>query len=156
MTLSVQASGVFCLDLLALALCFRVIAFHVARLATQVTLARKPLTINSSSSTQLHGHIPTISTCTTMIIMAVLWASRRVLQRLLPGTGKPHGTVSAVSKRHGMPHIAWVPQHRMSLHVLLQPMQICQKQVMGAHEVPNLQYNDLELLVVPSYRGPLP
>ena len=35
-------------------------------------------------------------------------------------------------------------------------MQIPQQQVMGAHEVPNLQHNGPELLVVPSYRGPLP
>ena len=55
-----------------------------------------------------------------------------------------------------MTHIAWVPQHHMSLHVLLQPTQICQQQIVGAHEVPDLQHNGPELLIVLSYRGPLP
>ena len=91
-----------------------------------------------------------------MAFTAVLWASRHVLQGSLPGTGKPHSAVSAVSKCHGMTHITWVLQHHMSLHILLQPMQICQQQIVGAHEVPDLQHNGPELLVVPSYRGPLP
>ena len=50
-TLSVQASGVFCLDLLALALCLWAIPFHVAHFTTQVTFATKPF---SSSSSQQH------------------------------------------------------------------------------------------------------
>ena len=54
-----------------------------------------------------------------------------------------------------MTHIAWVPQHHMSLHVLLQPTQICQQQILGAHEVPNFKHNSPELLIVPSHRGPL-
>ena len=91
-----------------------------------------------------------------MIIAAVLWASRRVLQGSLPGTGKPHSAISAISQHHGMTNITRVPQHYMALHILLQPMQIRQKQIVGAYEVPNFKHNSPELLIVPSHRGTLP
>ena len=121
MTPSVQASGVFCLDLLTLALSFGAIPTHMPNFTAQVTLPTKPLSSSSSSSrsTQFHGRIPTISTCTTVIITAVLWASRRVLQGSLPRAGKPHSAISAVSQRHGMTNIAWVTQHDMLLHILV-------------------------------------
>ena len=110
----------------------------------------------SSSSTQFHWSIPAVIMLSTVAFTAVLWVSRHVLQRSLPGTGKPHSAVNAVSKCHGVTHIAWIPQHHMLLHVLLQPTQICQQQIVGAYEVPDLQHNGPELLVVPSCRGPLP
>ena len=107
---SVQASGVFCLDLLALALSLRAITTHVANFATKVALATETFSSSSSSrSTQFHGRITIISTCTTMIITAVLWASRRVLQGLLPRARKPHSAISAVSQRHGMTNSSRVP-----------------------------------------------
>ena len=55
-----------------------------------------------------------------------------------------------------MTNITRVPQHYMALHVLLQSTQICQEQVVGAHEVPNFKHNSPELLIVPSHRGTLP
>ena len=155
MTPSVQASGVFCLYLLSFALRLGAITTHVANFATKVALAMETLSSSSSSSssrsTQLHGRIPTISTCTTMVLTTVLWASRRVLQGSLPRAGKPHSAISAISQRHGMTNISRVPQHHMPLYVLLQPTQICQKQVVGAHEVPNFKHNSPELLIVPSH-----
>ena len=125
---SVQASGVFCLDLLALALSLRAITTHVANFATKVALATETLSSSSSSSrsTQLHRCISTISTCTPMVVTTVLWTSRRVLQGPLPGPRKPHGTISAVSQRHGVTNITRVTQHDMPLHVLFQPTQIRQ------------------------------
>ena len=155
MILSVQASGVFCLDLLSLALCLRAVTLHVTNFATQVALPTKPLSSSSSSSsrsTQLHGRIPTISTWTTMVFTAVLRMRRHMMQLSLPGPRELHSAVSAVSKHCDMTDIAWVPQHHMSLHVLLQPTQICQQQVMGTHEVPDLQHDGPELLVVTSHR----
>ena len=126
MTHSVQAAGVFCLDLLALALCLRAVAFHVARLATQVALPTEPLSI-SSSSTQLHRGIPTIlTTLSTMVFTMMLGIGRDVVQRPLPRTGKPHSAVSAVSQSHRMTHIPRVPQHNMPLHILLEIMQVHQ------------------------------
>ena len=113
----------------------RAVTLHVAHFATQVTLATEPFSSSSSSSTQFHRSIPTISTLATVAFTVVLRASRRVLQRPLPGPRKPHSAVSAVSKCHGVTNIARVPQHHMPLHVLLQPTQICQQQIMGAHEV---------------------
>ena len=44
----------------------------------------------------------------------------------------------------------------MALHLLFQPTQLRQEQVMGAHEVSNLQHYGPELFVVPSHRRPLP
>ena len=150
------ASGVFCLDLLPFALRLRAITSHVAHFATQVIFTTKPFSSSSSRSTQFHGRIPTISTWTTMVFTAVLWTRRHMVQLSLPGPREPHSAVSAVSKRHGMTHIAWVPQHHMSLHVLLQSTQVCQQQIMGAHYITYFQHNSPELLIVPSDRGPLP
>ena len=116
---SVQASGVFCLDLLTLALCLRAIPSYVAHFTTQVTFATKPFSSSSSSSTQLHRRIPTISMLTNVAFTAVLWPRGRVLQRPLPRPRKPHRTISTVSQCHGMTNIARVTQHYMPLHVLL-------------------------------------
>ena len=55
-----------------------------------------------------------------------------------------------------MTNISRVSQHHMALYILLQPTQICQKQIVGAHEVPNFEHNSPELLIVPSHRGTLP
>ena len=119
-TLSVQASGAFCLDLLALALSLWAVTSPVAYFATQVALATETLSSSSSSrSTQLHGRISTIPTCTTMVFTMVLWSRRRVLQRPLPRPRKPHCTISTVSQCHGMTNVARVTQHYMPLHVLL-------------------------------------
>ena len=107
---SVQASGVFCLDLLALALQLRAVAFHVASFASQATLATKPFSSNSSS-TQLHSCIPTISTWTTVAFTAVLGMSKHILQQPLPRAREPHRTISAVSQCHGMTSITRVAQH---------------------------------------------
>ena len=103
----VQASGVFCLDLLSLALHLKAVTLYVAHFATQVTFTMKPLS-SSSCSTQLHRRIPTISTWTTMVFMAVLWTRRHTMQLSLPGPREPHSAVSAVSKSHRMAHIARV------------------------------------------------
>ena len=133
---------------------------HVANFATEVTFSSKPSAAAAAAAVAAPnsiGRIPTISTCTTMIITAVLWASRRVLQGLLPRAGKPHSAISTVSQRHGMTNISRVPQHHMALHILLSDhMQICQQQIVGTHEVPNFKHDSPELLVVPSHRGPLP
>ena len=152
MTLSVQASGVFCLDLLlALALELRAVAFHVARLATQVALPTETLRISSSSGTQFHCSIPTVITLSTVAFTAVLWASRRVLQGSLPRTSKPHSAISAVSKSHRVTNIARVTQHDMPLHILFQSTQVSQQQIMGAHQVPDFQHNGPKLLVITSH-----
>ena len=91
-----------------------------------------------------------------MVVTTVLWASRRVLQGPPPGAGKPHSTISAVSQHHGMTNISRVSRHHMALHILLQPTQICQEQIVGAHEGPNFEHNSPELLIIPSHRGTLP
>ena len=132
---SVQASGVFCLDLLALALSLRAITTHVANFATKVALATETLSSSSSSSrsTQFHGRITTISTCTTVVFTAVLRTRRHMMQLSLPGPRKPHSAVSAVSKSHGVAHITGVTQHHMPLHFRLQTTQIRQNQVVSTH-----------------------
>ena len=91
-----------------------------------------------------------------MVFTTVLWASRRVLQGPLPGAGKPHSAISTVSQHHGMTNITRVAQHDMPLHILFQPMQVRQQQIMGAHYVAYFQHNSPELLIVPSHRRPLP
>ena len=130
---------------------------HMANFTAEVTFPTKPLSSSSSScSTQFHGRISVISMCTTMIITAVLWARRRMLQGSLPRAGKPHSAISAVGQCHGMTKITRVTQHDMPLHVLFQPTQICQEQIVGAHEGPNFEHNSPELLIIPSHRGTLP
>ena len=51
-----------------------------------------------------------------------------------------------------MANIARITQHNMPLHILLQTMQICQQQVVGTHEVPDLQHDRPEFLVIADYR----
>ena len=149
---SVQASGVFCLDLLSFALLLRAVTSHVAHFATQVTFTMEPFSSSSSRSTQLHRRIPTIPTWTTVVFTAVLRTRRHMMQLSLPGPREPHSTVSAVSKCHRVAHITGVTQHHMPLHILLQTTQVRQQQVMGTHEVPDLQHGSPEFLVIPSYR----
>jgi hypothetical protein len=91
-----------------------------------------------------------------VVFTAVLRMRRHMMQLSLPGPREPHSAVSAVSKSHGVAHITRVPQHHVAIHVLHQPTQICQKQIVGAHEVPNFKHNSPELLIIPSHRGTLP
>lgn len=150
-----QVSGFFYLDLL-LAFCLWAVAFHVASFATQIALSTKPLSISSSSSTQLHGGILTITMLPTVVFMMMLGTSWNIVQWPLPRPSKLQSAVSAVSKSHGMTHITWVTQHYMVLYILLEPMQICQKQIVGTHEATNLQHNRPKLLIVMSNWGLLP
>ena len=54
-----------------------------------------------------------------------------------------------------MTNVAWVVQHHMPLHILLQPMQVRQQQIMGNHEAMYFQHNCPKLFIVPDDRRPL-
>ena len=88
--------------------------------------------------------------------MVVLWTQRHVMQLSLQGPREPHRAISAVSKSHCVANVTRVYQHNMPLHVLFQTTQICQKQVMGTHQITHFQHDRTELFVVPGNRGPLP
>ena len=67
---------------------------------------------------------------------------------MLPRAGKPHGTVSAVSKLHCGADIGRVTKHDMLLHIMLQTMQICKEQILRRHQVTNFEHNCPEVLII--------
>ena len=90
----VQASSVF---LLLFTFKLGTVMLHVPSLPAEITLATEATL--RSSSTKLHGSIPTIL---TMVLppLLILWSLWYMSKRTLPQPGKPHGTVSTVSELH--------------------------------------------------------
>ena len=92
------------------------VTLHVPCLSTKITLATEATL--RSSSTKLHGSIPTIPTIVLppSLILRPLWY---VGKQMLPRAGKPHGTVSTVSELHHSAEIQRVAKHDMSLNITL-------------------------------------
>ena len=108
--------------------------------------ARLCLTL-PSSSTKLHGSIPTIP---TMVLppLLILWLLWYMCKRMLPQPGEPHGTVSTVSELHCRADIRRVAKHDMSLNVTLQSTQIRKQQILHRHKIANFEHNHPEVLIV--------
>ena len=118
---------------------------HMPSLPTEITLATEATLC--SSSTKLHGSIPTIPTVVlpSLLILRSLWYMGK---RLLPRPGEPHGTVSTVSKLHRSADVRWVAKHDMPLHNMLQATQVCKQQILRRHEITNFEHNHPEVLVI--------
>ena len=103
-----------------------------------------------SSSTKLHGSIPTIPTVVLPPLL-MLRALRYMSKRPLPRPGEPHGTVSTVStvsELHCSADIQRVAKHDMLLNVMLQSTQICKQQILRGHKIANFEHYCPEVLVV--------
>ena len=67
---------------------------------------------------------------------------------MLPRAGKPHSTVSAVSKLHCGPNIGRVIKHDMLLYIILQTTQVWKEQILHRHQVTNFEHNSSEVLII--------
>ena len=118
---------------------------HMPSLPAEITLAMEATLC--SSSTKLHGSIPTIPTMVLPSLL-ILWSLRYMGKRPLPRTGEPHGTVSTVSKLHRSADVRRVAKHDMLLNVTLQSMQIRKQQILRGHKIANFKHNRPEVLIV--------
>ena len=118
---------------------------HMPSLPAEITLAMEATL--RSSSTKLHGSIPTIP---TMILpsLLILRSVQYMGKRPLPRPGEPHGTVSTLSELHRSADVRRVAKHDMSLSVMLQSMQVRKQQILHRHEIANFEHNRPEVLVI--------
>ena len=121
---------------------------HMPSLPAEITLAMEATL--RSSSTKLHGSIPTISTMVLHSLL-ILRSLRYMGKRPLPRPGEPHGTVSTVStvsELHCSADIQRVAKHDMLLNITLQSTQICKQQILHGHKIANFEHNRPEVLAV--------
>ena len=114
-------------------------------LPAEITLAMEATL--RSSSTKLHGSIPTIPTVVlpSLLILQSLW---NMSKQMLPKPGEAHGTVSTVSELHCSADIRRVAKHDMSLNIKLQSMQICKQQILRRHKIASFEHCCPEVFIV--------